>query len=56
MRGSVSIGVASTSCVQLEQDSIEGLTVALRGLEPTGPVVLQVKRDGTLTFVAYERD
>ena len=35
--------------------TIEGLTNTLRGLEPRRPIVLQVERDGTLTFVTSER-
>ena len=36
--------------------TIDGLTAALRDLEPNRPIVLHVERAGTLTFLTCERD
>jgi hypothetical protein len=34
--------------------NLEELRAALDGLKPRSPVVLQVEREGLLTFVAFE--
>ena len=36
--------------------SVDALVAALREIEPGRPFVLQVERDGKLTFIAWERD
>jgi S1-C subfamily serine protease len=36
--------------------TVDGLASALRDLEPGRPIVLQVERDGKLTFVTFQRD
>jgi len=37
-------------------DSLESLRAALNGLKPSGPVVLQVERDGQLQWLAFEME
>jgi len=34
--------------------TVDGLVSALRGLEPHRPIVLQVEREGKLTFITFE--
>ncbi len=36
--------------------SVDGLVSALRELDARQPIVLQVERDGKLTFIAFELD
>jgi serine protease Do len=36
--------------------TVNGLVAALRDLEPGRPIVLQIERDGRLTFVTYQRN
>jgi S1-C subfamily serine protease len=36
--------------------SVEDLRTAVDGIEPRGAVVLQIERDGQLTYVSFERD
>jgi S1-C subfamily serine protease len=53
---SLSAGDVIHSVNGVSVSNLQELRTALDGLKPQSPVVLQIEREGLLTFVAFELD